>query len=90
MRAADILHVGLGAAFMAKDRVETLLKDLEGRGEISRDEAKKFLQDAQDRARLEQEAFDERVKEKVKQAIEELGLATKKDIEELKSLLVKG
>lgn len=89
MKPYDLLQLGMGAAFIAKDRVEDFLTDLEKRGELSRDEAKKFMDEAKTRAEEERSALDARIKEKVKEAMEELGLATKDDIEALKKLMKK-
>jgi len=89
MKPTDLLHIGLGAAYMAKERVEAQLKDLEQLGTISRDEMNRFIQEAQERADKEKEALDVRIKEKVSEAARELGLATKEDIAEIKALLLR-
>jgi polyhydroxyalkanoate synthesis regulator phasin len=89
MKPTDLLHIGLGAAYMAKERVEAQLKDLEQLGAISKDEMNRFVQEAQERAQKEKEALDARIKEKVFEAAKELGLATKEDIAEIKALLLR-
>ena len=87
MKPVDLLSMGLGAAFLAKDKLGEMLGELEKRGEVSRDEAKQFLEDAKARAKKEEEALAGRVREEVKKVLEEMGLATKDDIAELKALL---
>ena len=89
MKPTDLLHIGLGAAFMAKEKIEAQLKDLEQLGTISKDELNRFVEEAQQRARQETDALDARIKEKVAEAARELGLATKEDIAEIKALLLK-
>ncbi|PTN38499.1 hypothetical protein [Desulfonatronum sp. SC1] len=89
MKPTDLLHIGLGAAFMAKEKIEAQLKDLEQLGTISKDELNRFVEEAQQRAKLETDALDARIKEKVAEAARELGLATKEDIAEIKALLMK-
>lgn len=89
MKPTDLLHIGLGAAFMAKEKIEAQLKDLEQLGTISKDEVSRFVEEAQQRARQERETLDARIKEKVAEAARELGLATKEDIAEIKALLLK-
>ncbi len=88
MKPTDLLHIGLGAAFMAKEKVEAQLKDLEQLGTISKEELNRFVEEAQQRAKLETETLDARIKEKVAEAARELGLATKEDIAEIKALLM--
>ncbi len=87
MKPSDLLYIGLGAAFMAKEKIEAQLKDLEELGTISREELSKFLDEAGQRARQERDALDSRIKEKVAEAIREMGLATREDVEEIKALL---
>ena len=89
MKPVDLLSMGLGAAFLAKDKLGEVLDDLEKRGEVSRDDAKRFLEDAKTRAKKEEEAITARVREEVKKVIGDMGLATKDDIAELKALLKK-
>ncbi|TVQ99603.1 MAG: hypothetical protein EA399_06950 [Desulfovibrionales bacterium] len=88
MKPTDLLHIGLGAAFMAKEKVEAQLKDLEQLGAISKEEMNRFVEEAQQRAQQETDALDARIKEKVAEAAKELGLATKEDIAEIKALLL--
>ncbi|HDQ41122.1 MAG TPA: hypothetical protein ENN39_08875 [Desulfonatronum sp.] len=87
MKPSDLLYIGLGAAFMAKEKIEAQLKDLEQLGTISREELTKFLDEAGQRAKQEKEALDARIREIVTEAIRETGLATKEDIAEIKALL---
>lgn len=88
MNAKDLLSMGLGAAFLAKDKVETFLADLEERGELTREEVREFMAEAKERARLEEDALERRVREGVREALAELGLATRQDLEELKAELL--
>ncbi len=89
MEPKDLLYLGLGAAFLAKDKLMEHLKELEKRGEISKEDAKKFVQDAKERAQKEEEEFDSHIKKKLKETIQEMGLVTKEDIEELKATIQK-
>jgi polyhydroxyalkanoate synthesis regulator phasin len=89
MKPVDLLYMGLGAAFLAKDKFDELLDDLEKRGQMSRSEAKTFLEDAKARAQKEEEALSARIREEIKKVLEDMGLATKDDIAEIKALLKK-
>ncbi len=89
MKPIDLLYLGLGAAFLAKDKVEALIEDMEKRGEVSRKDAEAFVEEAKKRARAERDALDAKVREQVKETIAAMGLATKADIEELKALIAK-
>ena len=87
MEAKDLLYFGLGAAFLAKDKLKERIKKLEDRGELSKEDAKKCVEDAKKRAKEEREAIDKRIQEKIKETIHDAGLATKEDLEELKTLI---
>ena len=87
MKPVDLLYLGLGAAFLAKDKFGEVLADLEKRGQLSREEAQKFFDDAKIRAKQEEEALAARIRDEVKKVLTDMGLATKDDIAALKALL---
>ncbi|GAB7082157.1 phasin family protein [Megalodesulfovibrio paquesii] len=87
MLPKDLLYIGLGAAYMAKDKMDDLLSDLEERGKLSREEAEKFLDDAKERAAKERSDLEASIKGALREAVADLGLATKEDIESLKKLI---
>ena len=89
MKPVDLLSIGLGAAFLAKDKFGDILDELEKRGEVSKAEAKSLLDEARARAKQEEEALAGRVRQEVKKVLDDMGLATKEDIAELKALLQK-
>jgi polyhydroxyalkanoate synthesis regulator phasin len=89
MKAADLFYLGLGGAYMAKDRLENLLNDMEQRGQISKGEAQKFIEDAKERAHKQQEDLEQSIKARVKEAVNEYGLASKDDIQDLKDHISK-
>lgn len=85
----DILNVGLGSAFLAKEKVEEELDRLIERGKVSKSDAKEFLDRAKERASKEEDKFKEKVKEALKEVVSELNLASKEDLEKLKDELKK-
>ncbi len=89
MKPSDLLYLGLGAASMARDRIEAQLTEFQKQGEISREEIKRFADEAMAKGREEQDGFEERIRECMRKAMSELNLATKEDIRELKDLLKK-
>jgi len=89
MKPVDLLYMGLGAAFLAKDKFEEFVDEMEKRGEMSRTEAKNFLEDAKARAQQEEEAVNARIHKELQKVLEGMGLATKEDIVELKALIEK-
>ncbi|WP_428561923.1 MAG: phasin family protein [Solidesulfovibrio sp. DCME] len=89
MKPVDLLYMGLGAAFLAKDKVESFVEELEKRGEMSRADAQNFLADAKSRAKQEEEVLRARIREELQGVLSDMGLATKDDIAALKALIEK-
>ena len=87
MQPKDLLYLGLGAAFMAKDRMDEILKDIEEKGDISREEARKFMEDAKERAQKERAEWEKSIKDSVRDVLDDMGVATKDDIKKLEKLI---
>lgn len=80
----EIIYTGLGGAVLLKERVDEEIKKLEEKGKLSKEDADKFLEKLQTRGEEEEEKLKNRLKEALKEVIDEMGLATKADIEALK------
>lgn len=80
----DILYTGLGGAVLLKERVEEELAKLQEKGKVSKEDAQKFIENLKTKGEEEEAKLKSHIKEALKEVIEEMGLATKKDIEALK------
>lgn len=83
----DLLHIGIGSVVVMKEKIEEELKVLQEKGKINTTDAKSFLESVTKKGEEEDEKIKQKIKDMLKEAIEELGIATKKDIEELQSKL---
>ena len=83
----DLIYLGFGGALLAKERVEEELKKLQERGKISKEEAENFIDSAKAKGKEEEERIRAEIKNALKEALDELGVATKADIEALKQKL---
>lgn len=83
----DLIYTGLGAAAVLKEKVEDEIKKLQEEGKIRTDDAKSFLQSIEQKGKEEDEKIKEHIKSSLKEIIDELGLATKADLEKLKEEL---
>ena len=83
----ELLHVGLGSVVVVKEKIEEELKVLQEKGKINSTDAKSFIESVTKKGEEEDERVKTKLKEMLKEAIEELGVATKKDLEDLKSKL---
>ena len=80
----DLLYAGIGAAVTLKEKVELEVKRLEDEGKIKKDDAKNFLESIEEKGKAEEEKFKTNIKLTLKEVLDELGVATKEDIEQLK------
>ena len=80
----ELVYAGIGAAVIMKEKVEEEVKKLEDQGKIKTSDAKSFLESIEQKGQEEQDRFKEQMKSTLKEIIDELGLATKEDIEKLK------
>ena len=80
----DLLYTGLGAVAVLKEKVEAEMKKLEEQGKIKTTDAKSFLESIETKGKEEEVKFKEQLKSTLKEVIDELGLATKADLEKLR------
>ena len=83
----ELLHVRLGAGLLLKDKVEQEVKKMEESGKIKTDDAKSFLESIEQKGKEEEQKNKEKLKSMLKEIIDDLGLATKDDLEKLKQEL---
>lgn len=80
----DFFYAGVGAAMVAKEKVEKELLELKTKGKDSKGECQKKYEEAKVKAKDLEAELDRKLKEKIKSILDELGVATKEDLEELK------
>ncbi len=85
----ELLFTGVGVATILKEKVEEELTKLEEKGKIKKDDAKTFLESLEKKGKAEDEKIKEHLKSTLKEIVDELGIATKEDLEKLKEELKK-
>ena len=80
----DLIYAGVGAATILKEKVEEEMKKLEEQGKIKTTDAKSFLESIEKKGKEEETRIKDEIKAALKEVIDELGLATKADLEKLK------
>jgi len=81
------LYLGLGVLTLTKEKIETLVDELIEKGQLSKEEKPKIMQDIMQRIKREEKALSTKVKTIVKGVVNEVGMVTKSDIRELNSRL---
>jgi len=83
----ELLHTGIGAGLLIKEKVEEEMKKLEDEGKIKTTDAKSFLESIEQKGKEEETKSKEKIKSILKEVIQELDIATKQDIQNLKDEL---
>ena len=83
----ELLHTGIGAGLLIKEKVEEEMKKLEDEGKIKTTDAKSFLESIEQKGKEEETKSKEKIKSILKEVIQELDIATKHDIQNLKDEL---
>lgn len=81
----DLVKFGLGAMLIAKEKIEGFVDEAIKKGQMSKDEGKKFLDDLKKEADRREKEFEKRVQKEIKNELEKIGVATKGDIELLRA-----
>ena len=85
----QLFYFGLGSALMAKEKIEQAGESSKGFREESDRKAREYFDLAVAKGGEEREQVKERIKQLLKEAIDELGLATRADIDALREELAK-
>jgi len=84
MKVDDLLKIGIGSLFIAKEKMEEFIEKAKEKGELTENEAKKLLEDLKKESEEKLEKLRLLIKEEIKSQIKELGIVTKEDLENLK------
>ena len=79
--------IGAGLWAMTEERVNDLVKDLVDKGDISREEGKKAVQDLVEESKKQRVDLEKKISEKIQDAISKADVFTRKDMHELESRL---
>ena len=80
----ELIFTGLGGALVLKEKIEDELKKLEEKGKLDTKDVKSFLESLEQKGKESDEKFKAELKSTLKEIIDELGLATKEDLEKVK------
>lgn len=79
----NIMYAGLGAAFITKEKLEELQKELIEKGKMSQEEGKQFVDELRLKSEKAREQLDGWITSRVEERVHQLNLATRDEIAEL-------
>ncbi len=81
------LHFGLGLVDYTKEKIENLVEEMVRRGELSKQESSQAVEELWDRAKKEQSAFWEKVKDYVGKLVDDMALVRRSELKALEERL---
>ncbi|AZS17688.1 phasin family protein [Paenibacillus lutimineralis] len=78
------ISLGWGLTIVSKEKIEGVVDELVRRGELAPSESKQLVERLIDKGAEEQDRFKELINEQVRSVMQGMGLATVKEVEELK------
>ena len=88
------MFIGLGLAFMTKEKIEEFSKELVEKGKLSETEGKEFIDELQKKSEEARKKVEDQIKNSVKDTLKKMNIPTRDDllklekqVEELKKFL---
>lgn len=80
---------GIGAVALSQEKIEEFVQEMVKKGEINREEGKKFVLEVLSEKDRQLKDIEEKINNKVKDVMENRGIASKKDVESLSTRMEK-
>ncbi len=77
------LLAGIGLLSMTREKAQEILDELGQEGEAQKSEVKKWVDELASRGEEERDALRKIIRDELKKALDEMGVATKEDIQKL-------
>ncbi len=77
--------IGAGLWAMTEEKIDELVKDLVDKGDISKEEGRKVIQDMVEESKKQRVDLEKKISEKIQETVSKADAFTKKDMGELKS-----
>ncbi len=77
------LLLGVGAASLTKEKLQALVDEFVRRGQLTREEGEKLVEEAMQQARRAGTSIKERATETLQETLEAMGVATRDSVDEL-------
>ncbi len=75
--------MGLGIISLSEERLKELIREMEEKGEMSKEEGEELYKKILSKAQEERKAVEDRVRGKVKEVLERMDIVTREDLQRL-------
>lgn len=80
-----VMHFGLGAAAMSKEKMKQVIDDLTARGEVTIDEGKKLYDELTSRLDEQKKHANAQIHKQIRETLDSMGVADRAQMEQLES-----
>ena len=77
------IYLGLGAATLTKEKIESLVDELIEKGQLTKDDKPKAVQDILDKIENEEKEIQKKIDDTVKETMNKIGIVAKSDYDTL-------
>jgi len=77
------LLAGIGLLSMTREKAQDIIEELSQEGELQKGEMKQWVDQLSDRGEEERQALRKLIRDEMKKVMDEMGLATKEDIQKI-------
>jgi len=77
------IYLGLGAATLTKEKIESLVDELIEKGQLAKDDKPKAVQDILDKIENEEKEIQKKIDDTVKETMNKIGIVAKSDYDTL-------
>lgn len=81
----DIFYIGAGAAFLTKEKLEELKKELIEKGKMTQEEGKQFVDDLMKKSEDIRNEMEKKVQDAVTEQLKKMNVASHDDVEKLRA-----
>ncbi len=85
----ELLYKALGVMLLIKEKFSDEFDELFKKANASKEEILDTVDEVQENAKAQKEEMEDKFKQKIKEVLDDMGLATKEDIRELKAMIQK-
>ncbi len=80
----NVVYAGVGAAFLTKEKIEELNRDLVEKGKMTQEEGKKFVEELIKKSENAKDQLELWISQRVEDKIKQLNLATRDELADLR------
>jgi polyhydroxyalkanoate synthesis regulator phasin len=74
---------GIGLLSMTREKAQQIIEDLSHEGDLQKNEVKQWVDQLSDRGEEERQALRKLIRDEMKKVMDDMGLATKEDLQKL-------